>query len=108
MNRGVTQGFGATLLTALELRGGVPEHLRTVVAVPTLLTTVAAIEEQIERLEVHHLASPEGDLHSRCCPIGSTPRPSMSMATRNCWTRRWRASHGLSRTSRPFPRNSLI
>ena len=42
---------------------GVPAHLRTVVAVPTLLTTVAAIEEQIERLEVHHLASPEGDLH---------------------------------------------
>ena len=33
------------------------------VAVPTLLTTQAALEEQIERLEIHHLASPEGDLH---------------------------------------------
>ena len=63
VNRGVMRGFGATLLPALELRGGVPVHLRTVVAVPTLLTTVAGIEEQIERLEVHHLASPEGDLH---------------------------------------------
>ena len=63
MNRGVTRGFGATLLPALELRSGVPAHLRTLVAVPTLLTTAAAIEEQIERLEVHHLASPEGDLH---------------------------------------------
>ena len=30
---------------------------------PTLLTTPEAIEEQIERLEIHHLASPEGDLH---------------------------------------------
>ena len=30
---------------------------------PTLLTSLASIEEQIERLEVHHLASPEGDLH---------------------------------------------
>ena len=40
-----------------------PAHLRTLVAVPTLLTTPAAIEEQIERLEIHHLASPEGDLH---------------------------------------------
>ena len=59
----VTRGFGATPLPALELRGGVPAHLRTLVAVPTLLTTPAAIEEQIERLEVHHLASPEGDLH---------------------------------------------
>ena len=28
-----------------------------------MLTTQAAIEEQIERLEIHHLASPEGDLH---------------------------------------------
>jgi cyclic beta-1,2-glucan synthetase len=63
VNRAVTRGFGATLLPALELRSGVPAHWRTVVAVPTLLTTVAAIEEQIERLEVHHLASPEGDLH---------------------------------------------
>ncbi len=62
VNRGLTRGFGATLLPALELRGGVPAHLRTVVAVPTLLATVAAIDRQIERLEVHHLASPEGDL----------------------------------------------
>ena len=37
--------------------------MRTLVAVPTLLTTMASIEEHIERLEVHHLASPEGDLH---------------------------------------------
>ena len=40
-----------------------PSHLRTLVAVPTLLTTHEAIEEQIERLEIHYLASPEGDLH---------------------------------------------
>ena len=63
MNRGVAGGFGATLLPALELRDGVPAHLRTLVAVPTLLTTQEAIEEQIERLEIHYLASPEGDLH---------------------------------------------
>ncbi len=63
VNRCVTRGFGATLLPALELRSGVPAHLRTLVAVPTLLTTAAAIEEQIERLEVHHLASPDGELH---------------------------------------------
>ena len=63
VNRAVACGFGATLLPALELRDGVPAHLRTLVAVPTLLTTPDAIEEQIERLEIHHLASPEGDLH---------------------------------------------
>jgi cyclic beta-1,2-glucan synthetase len=63
VNRSVAQNFGATLLPALELRHGVPSHLRTMVAVPTMLTTRAAIAEQVERLEIHHLASPEGDLH---------------------------------------------
>src|SRR5438477_12286745 len=63
VNRAVTFGFGATLLPALELRDGIPSHLRTLVAVPTLLTTPEAIETQIERLEIHHLASPDGNLH---------------------------------------------
>ncbi len=63
VNRAVTGGFGATLLPALELRHGVPSHLRSLVAVPMLLTSHEAIEDQIERLEIHHLASPEGDLH---------------------------------------------
>ena len=63
VNRGVTGSFGARILPALALRDGVPSHLRTLVAVPTLLTTHEAIEEQIERLEIHYLASPEGNLH---------------------------------------------
>jgi len=63
VNRAMTHGLAATLLPALDLRAGVPAHMRTIVAVPTLLTTVAAIDQQIERLEVHHLASPEGELH---------------------------------------------
>ncbi len=63
VNRGVNFGFAATLLPALELGDGVPSHLRTLVAVPTLLTTPEGVEELIERLEIHHLASPEGDLH---------------------------------------------
>jgi len=63
VNRGVSRGFGATRLPALALLTGVPSHLRTLVAMPTLLTSAAAIEEYIERLEIHHLASPERDLH---------------------------------------------
>ncbi|HEX9193658.1 MAG TPA: glycosyl transferase, partial [Burkholderiales bacterium] len=63
VNRSVTRGFGATILPGLELRNGVPSHLRTMVAVPILLTTQAALEEQIERLEIHHLANPDGELH---------------------------------------------
>ena len=63
VNHIVTRGFRATLLPALELRGGIPADLRTLVAVPTLLTSLKDIEEQIERLEIHYLASPGGDLY---------------------------------------------
>ncbi|MEO8443377.1 MAG: glucoamylase family protein [Gammaproteobacteria bacterium] len=63
VNRAVTRGFGATILPGLALREGVPPELRTLVAVPVLLTTPVAIEEMLERLEIHYLACPEGDLH---------------------------------------------
>jgi len=63
VNRGAVWGSSATVLPGLELRHGIPPHLRTLVAVPMLLTTPEAIAAQIERLEIHHLASPEGELH---------------------------------------------
>lgn len=63
VNYATMRSLGATLLPAMELRTGVPSRLRTLVVVPMLLTTRVALEEQIERLEVHHLASPDGDLH---------------------------------------------
>jgi cyclic beta-1,2-glucan synthetase len=50
-------------LPKLEFAQGVPPELRAVVAVPTLLTNQADLEEQLERLEVHYLANPEGHLH---------------------------------------------
>jgi cyclic beta-1,2-glucan synthetase len=63
VNRDVTRGLGATILPGLALREGIPSHLRTMIVVPALLTTRAAIEEHIERLEIHYLASPEVELH---------------------------------------------
>jgi len=63
VNRSVMRRFDATRLPALALRDGVPADLRTLIAVPTLLTTREDIKKQVERLEIHHLASPEGDLH---------------------------------------------
>ena len=63
VNRGVMRSFGATLLPALELRDGIPQPLTTLVAVPTLLTSPDAIAAQIERLEIHYLTSPEGELY---------------------------------------------
>ncbi len=62
VNRVITWRFGATTLPGLALTAGVPPSLRTLVAVPTLLTSEVDLLEQIERLEVHHLAGAGGDL----------------------------------------------
>ena len=63
VNRAVTICIGPATLPGLELHDGVPVGLRTIVVVPTLLTTRAELEEQVERLEVHYLASSlDGDL----------------------------------------------
>jgi len=62
VNQGVTRRFGVTQVPGLELLGEVPAHLRTLVVVPTLLTRPDAIVEQVERLEIHHLASVSGEI----------------------------------------------
>jgi cyclic beta-1,2-glucan glucanotransferase len=62
LNRSVTALVSPGVLPRLELRNGVPSRLRTMVVVPMLLTDSAEVEEQIERLEVHYLANPDGDL----------------------------------------------
>jgi cyclic beta-1,2-glucan synthetase len=62
VNRGVVNCLGPKALPSLELREGVPSSLRTMIVVPYLLTTTTDLEEQIERLEVHYLATRDGDL----------------------------------------------
>jgi cyclic beta-1,2-glucan synthetase len=62
INRAVTDLLGPRTLPRLELKDGVPEILRTIIVVPTLLTSQNAIKEQVERLEIHYLANPDGDL----------------------------------------------
>ena len=49
-------------LPRMELRNGIPKELRTIVVVPTLLTNLQGIDEQVERLEVHYLANSDDDL----------------------------------------------
>ncbi len=63
INRAVTDLVGPRVLPRLDLRGGIPNHLRTMVVVPTLLTSAREIQEQIELLEIHYLANPDGHLH---------------------------------------------
>lgn len=62
VNRLVTRSFGALTLPGLELKRGVPTEFRTLVVMPTLLTSEQDLLEQVERLEVHHLSGDGGDL----------------------------------------------
>ncbi len=62
VNRAVSWTFAASTLPGLELKTGVPGSLRTLVVIPTLLTSEADLREQIERLEVHYLGGASGDL----------------------------------------------
>ena len=50
-------------LPSLALRDGPTEELRTLVAIPAMLSRPAQIEELVERLEVHYLSGSEGDFH---------------------------------------------
>jgi cyclic beta-1,2-glucan synthetase len=62
LNRSVSALLPPRVLPRLELRDGVPADLRTMVVVPALLTDRVEVDELIERLEVHYLANPDGDL----------------------------------------------
>lgn len=63
INRIMTGEIGPRHLPRLELASGIPDSLRTFVAVPTFLADTAEIEEQIGLLEVHYLANPDGAVH---------------------------------------------
>ena len=61
VNRIITHRIGAMQLPGLELRDGVPDEMKTLIAVPTLLTSEASIAEQVDRLEVHYLSNPDAN-----------------------------------------------
>ncbi len=63
VNRFSMWAFGATPLPALELAGGIGPSQRTIIAVPVLLISLQAVRELVAHLEIHHLASPDGELH---------------------------------------------
>jgi cyclic beta-1,2-glucan synthetase len=62
INRAVMGLLGPRRLPRMELLHGIPGELRTIVVVPTLLTTAAEVSEQVERLEVHYLGNSDGDV----------------------------------------------
>ncbi|MEP7201366.1 MAG: hypothetical protein ABI894_02095 [Ilumatobacteraceae bacterium] len=62
VNRSVTQILGPIPLPRLDLDDGVPTRMRTLVAVPMLLTNESEVESLVSGLEVHFLANREGDV----------------------------------------------
>ena len=63
VHRLITALITPRLLCKLRFPAGVPAEFRTMVVVPTMLTSRKDIEESIERLEVHYLANPGGEIH---------------------------------------------
>ena len=63
VNFTVTWLMDAAVIPGLALREGVPADLRTLVVVPTLLTSRDDIEELVDRLEVHYLSNSEGEVY---------------------------------------------
>src|SRR4029077_12426702 len=62
INRAVMGLLGPRTLPRMELLHGIPEDLRTIVVMPTLLSTAEEVAAHVERLEVHYLANSDGDL----------------------------------------------
>ncbi|HEX9147623.1 MAG TPA: glucoamylase family protein, partial [Thermoanaerobaculia bacterium] len=62
VNRDVTELVGPRRLPKLALEQGIPRELHTLVVVPSLLTSEAAVRELAERLEVHYLANADDEL----------------------------------------------
>jgi cyclic beta-1,2-glucan synthetase len=62
VNLWVTRFCSPSVLPGLELVDGVPTELRTIIAVPILLTSAAEIDEYVRGLEVHYLATQDGDI----------------------------------------------
>ena len=51
-----------TLLPRLDFAGGIPAEHRTIVAVPTLLTSAATVDDLVDALEVRFLANRDANL----------------------------------------------
>ncbi|HEX5718098.1 MAG TPA: glucoamylase family protein [Thermoanaerobaculia bacterium] len=100
INSAVMRRLLPRVLPRLELSGGVPPGLRTLVAVPTLLTTAEDIDEQIGRLEVHYLANPEDELRFallsdwRDAPAETMPDDEELLAAATEGMARLNARHG--------------
>ncbi|MBA8899432.1 glucoamylase family protein [Phyllobacterium sp. P30BS-XVII] len=52
-----------TRLIGFEYKNGLPPEAKTLVAVPTLITSRDSVDEHIRNLEVHYLTNPRGEIY---------------------------------------------
>ena len=62
-NTVVLQLLKPTRLIGYEFKSGVPTSARTLVVMPTLITSRDDVEETVRNIEVHYLSNIHGDLH---------------------------------------------
>ena len=60
VNRLVTKSMGPRPLPKLDFSKGIPAAFRTLVVMPTMLSSQHKVLENLERLEIHYLSNPEG------------------------------------------------
>ena len=62
VNHAITHEMPPQILPAMSFRAGIPDNARTLVAIPTLIVNEKGIEELIDRLETHHLATQQDNV----------------------------------------------
>lgn len=62
VNQAITHEIEPQIIPSLELLDGVPDEARTLIAVPTLISDSDSIDELINRLEIHHLATQQDNV----------------------------------------------
>ena len=100
VNRRASVIFPARPLPRLSLTGGVPEDLRTLIAVPTLLDSPETVDQLVAVLEVHHLANRDGELYVALVTDWTTTTPRTEPTTRPCWHAPWLVSSDSTRPTR--------
>jgi len=63
LNFDITHFFEPRVLPRMNTANGLPADARTLVAIPTILSSVAVVEQLIEKLEVLYLANEDPHLH---------------------------------------------
>jgi cyclic beta-1,2-glucan synthetase len=63
LNWDITHMLPPRLLPSMETRNGIAADARTMVVVPTLLTSEATVDQLLERLEVHYLANQDEQVY---------------------------------------------